>query len=90
MKNNRHELIFSATLSVGLVLPNTAFAYIGPGAGLSFLGVILSLIAAFILAIVGFVWYPVRRILRRKHRLQEPNVAPTEQERNTVSQSIGD
>ena len=45
--------------------PSFAFAYVGPGAGLSALGSLLSLLAAAGLAIVGFVWYPIRRLLRR-------------------------
>jgi len=53
-------------LALGLLLvPLPAFAYIGPGAGLSAIGSLLSLIAAAFLAVVGFVWYPVRRLLRR-------------------------
>ena len=46
-------------------LPGAAEAYIGPGAGLSAIGSLLALIGAVLLAIVGFVWYPVRRLLRR-------------------------
>jgi hypothetical protein len=46
-------------------LPGVAEAYIGPGAGLSAIGSLLALIGAVLLAIVGFVWYPVRRLLRR-------------------------
>jgi len=42
-----------------------AYAYIGPGAGLTAIGTVIALIAAFFLAIVGFVWYPVKRLLRK-------------------------
>lgn len=79
MHNNRHNLVFAATMLAGLLLPGTAFAYIGPGAGLTALGTILSLIAALLLAIVGFVWYPVRRLMRRKRRSEEPSTQPTQQ-----------
>jgi len=48
-----------------IFLPDIAEAYVGPGAGLSALGSLLSLLAAIGLGIVGFVWYPVRRLLRR-------------------------
>ena len=48
------------------VLPGEALAYIGPGAGLSALGALLALIGVVFLAIVGFIWYPVKRILRRR------------------------
>jgi hypothetical protein len=56
-------LILVATMAV--LSPSFAFAYVGPGAGLSALGSLVSLLAAAGLAIVGFVWYPIRRLLRR-------------------------
>lgn len=43
-----------------------ASAYIGPGAGLSALGSLLALLAAILLGIIGFVWYPIKRLLTRK------------------------
>jgi hypothetical protein len=48
------------------VLSMPAQAYMGPGAGLSAIGSFLSLIAAFFFALVGFIWYPVRRLLRKR------------------------
>ena len=53
-----------ATLFVGIVLSNPALAYIGPGAVLSAIGTFVAVIGAFLLLIVGFVWYPVKRLLR--------------------------
>jgi hypothetical protein len=49
-------------------IPSAAFAYVGPGAGLSALGWLFALGGAIGLAIVGFVWYPIRRVLRRASR----------------------
>ena len=43
-----------------------AQAYIGPGAGLTAIGAVLALVAALLLALVGFVWYPVKRLLRAR------------------------
>ena len=48
-----------------LLTPATAGAYIGPGAGLSALGSLLALIGALLLLIVGFIWYPVKRLMRK-------------------------
>lgn len=45
--------------------PFPAMAYIGPGAGLTAIGSFLALVAGILLAIVGFVWYPIRRLRRR-------------------------
>lgn len=44
--------------------PLAAHAYIGPGAGLSAIGTLIALIGAVLLAIVGFLWYPIKRLLR--------------------------
>lgn len=56
----------------GAVFCATAFptsiaeAYVGPGAGLSAIGIVFALIATVALAIVGFVWYPVKRLLKKR------------------------
>ncbi|RNF33239.1 hypothetical protein A7A09_017555 [Paracoccus methylarcula] len=42
-----------------------ALAYVGPGAGLTALGTMIAVIAVVLLAVVGFVWYPLKRLLRR-------------------------
>ena len=48
------------------LFPSLALAYIGPGAGLSVVGSALALLGAILLAIFGFVFYPIRRLLRRR------------------------
>jgi len=47
-------------------VPGAALAYIGPGAGLSAIGTLLALVAAVLLAIVGFIWYPIKRLLKKR------------------------
>ena len=64
-----HKPEISLPLFAGLwavFMPGAALAYVGPGAGLSVLGALFALLAAVALAIVGFVWYPVKRLLRRR------------------------
>jgi hypothetical protein len=60
----------------GAVLAAPAHAYLGPGAGLSAIGTVLALIGAVLLGIVGFVWYPVKRLLRSR-QAGAPRNAPT-------------
>lgn len=50
-------------------------AYLGPGAAVSTIGTLLALVAAIIIAFIGFFWYPVKRILGRK-KVQEPEAVP--------------
>ncbi len=54
------------TFVFGLIaLPTSVFAYIGPGTGISAIGSFLALIAAICAAILGFIWYPLKRILKK-------------------------
>ena len=53
------------------LLPEPTLAYIGPGAGISIVGSIVGVLATIFFAIVGFIWYPIRRLLKkRKAKLQ--------------------
>lgn len=51
---------------VAILLPVPAMAYIGPGAGISAIGSLLALLGAIVLAVFGLVWYPVKRLIRRR------------------------
>jgi hypothetical protein len=44
---------------------DAALAYVGPGLGLGVIGSVFGVIAAILLAIIGVVWYPLKRLLRR-------------------------
>ncbi len=50
------------------LMPSAAHAYVGPGAGISAIGSLLALIAAVLLSIVGFVWYPAKRIMKNRRK----------------------
>ena len=55
-----------ALASVSLAgFAGAAESYIGPGAGLTAIGTVLALIGAVILALFGFLWYPIKRLLAR-------------------------
>lgn len=52
---------------------NPAFAYVGPGAGLSALGSILAFLGVIALIILGFVWYPMKRMVGRYRGQPDPD-----------------
>lgn len=54
-------------------LPVPAMAYVGPGAGLSAIGTLIAVIGAVLLAIVGFVWYPIKRLLKARKAPDAPD-----------------
>ena len=45
-------------------VPSFAEAYVGPGAGLSAIGTVLAFVGVVVLLVLGFVWYPVKRLLK--------------------------
>lgn len=47
-------------------------AYIGPGTGLSAIGAVLAVIAGVAVTIFGFFWYPIKRLLGKGKKNQEP------------------
>jgi hypothetical protein len=71
-------LPIARTLAAALALSlaaSPAFAYIGPGAGLGAFGTVIAVIGAFLLLIVGFIWYPVKRLIRGIRSKSQPPAA---------------
>jgi hypothetical protein len=57
--------VYGVTLVAALALiPTFAMAYVGPGLGLGAIASAFSLIGAVFLGILGFLWYPVKRLLK--------------------------
>ena len=53
-------------LAALLLAPLPALAYIGPGAGISFFGSILGILATIFVAIGAILLWPVRRMMKRR------------------------
>ena len=51
---------------VVILIPLPAMAYVGPGTGIAALGAFLAIVAGVIAAIFGFLWYPIKRLLRKR------------------------
>ena len=51
--------------------PSVAQAYVGPGAGLSAIGTVIAVVGAVLLAIVGFLWYPIKRLFKQRLKGKE-------------------
>jgi hypothetical protein len=62
---------------VGILMPSSAEAYIGPGAGVTAIGTVVAFVSAILFAIVGFVWYPIKRLLRAVRRKRDIAKAET-------------
>lgn len=64
-----------AILILGIVTLLTAtpvHAYVGPGLGLGAIGAFFGAIAAGLLMILGFFWYPIKRLLGKRNQKTQP------------------
>jgi O-antigen ligase len=64
-------------LSLVLVLtPDAASAYGGPGSVLSGIGTVLAVIAAVVASLFGFIWFPLKRLVRSLRGNDEDSTSP--------------
>ncbi|QZH75827.1 MAG: hypothetical protein JY451_04350 [Erythrobacter sp.] len=62
------KLITVPAVAAAMLLAVTAtpaHAYMGAGAGLSAIGSMLSFLGVMLLMVVGFVWFPLKRAIKR-------------------------
>ncbi|MGH8602182.1 MAG: hypothetical protein ACREXR_05215 [Gammaproteobacteria bacterium] len=71
--------LFLYSLLVSLVTAEPALAYVGPGAGLTVIGSILAFLGLIFLAIFGFLWYPIKRLITKRKQSASVGIAPREQ-----------
>ncbi|MEO1018986.1 MAG: hypothetical protein AAFY56_15025 [Pseudomonadota bacterium] len=64
-----------------LLVALPAEAYIGPGAGLGTIAVVLGVIASVFMALIAILWYPVKRLVRK--RKPKPASATLPRDRET-------
>jgi hypothetical protein len=60
------KILFPAVLAALLLSlhPTAALAYIGPGVGAGAIAAVLGVIGSIFLAIVGVLYYPIKRLLK--------------------------
>lgn len=60
-------LLFIASAAIFFTLSaQPALAYVGPGAGLTAIGSFIALVLALVVAVFGFLWYPIKRMLKKR------------------------
>ncbi|MGB0135575.1 hypothetical protein [Dokdonella sp.] len=60
-----------------IAFSGSAFAYIGPGAGVSFLGSIWAVLIGIVLAVAAVLIWPIRYMIRRMRRRVDNAKDPT-------------
>lgn len=56
-----------------LLIPETAYAYGGPGSVISGIGAFFAAVGAVIAAIFGFLWFPIKRLFTSSDKEEEPD-----------------
>lgn len=80
--NTKTKLLLTTLLTLA---PALAHAYVGPGAGLSAIGSAIALILGLLVAILGFVWFPLKRLIKGKQgaTLEDTDTADTSDNNGT-------
>ena len=52
-------------------LNNVSFAYLGPGIGGGAIAATLGIVIAFFAVLFGLVWFPIKRILKKRKENKE-------------------
>ncbi|MDD2719978.1 MAG: hypothetical protein PHH47_01550 [Gallionella sp.] len=65
MRNKTHNLLLCLFSLLFMVYPPVASAYIGPGLGAGAVTVVLGIVSGLLMLVVGVVWYPLKKLIRR-------------------------
>ena len=68
MKNN---IIILATILT--LIPQTSFAYVGPGLAMGTLLMILGVLGSLVLAILAIVYYPIKKLIKKSKSKSKKN-----------------
>ena len=60
------SILCSGIVVLSLIFAQVAHAYIGPGLGLSQIGIALSAVGVLLFFLSTAIWYPFKRMLRRR------------------------
>lgn len=59
-------VLYGGIVALSLTFAQAAHAYIGPGLGLSQIGIALSAVGVLLFFLSTAIWYPFKRMLRRR------------------------
>ena len=61
-----YKLTFSSIIFC--LISTSSFAYLGPGVGGGLIAATIGVIVAIFAALFGLIWFPVKRLLKKKKR----------------------
>ena len=75
MRHGNAKVLLAAIL---ICSAEPALAYIGPGAGITAIGSAVALVVGALAVVAGFIWYPVKRLLRSRPKAKNTqNMTPS-------------
>lgn len=83
MKLKTSSLISLAICVLMLVIfvQQPAMAYVGPGTGIAALGALIAIIVGVIAALFGFLWFPMKRLMKKRKEAASKGVKQREEEK---------
>ena len=79
-----------AFITIGLCGASVAQAYIGPGVGAGTVAIVLGVLGSFLLAIVGIVWFPIKRWRQKRKDSQERETIKNQEQQRTEAGDVVD
>ena len=76
MQPNGWALVLTLALAALVTGAGTAQAYVGPGLGAGAVGAVVGVVGAILLALFSIVYYPIKRVLRRRKSTPAPVETP--------------
>ena len=64
-----YKLIFSSIIFC--LISTSSFAYLGPGVGGGVIAATIGVVLAIIAALFGLIWFPVKRLLKKRKEKKE-------------------
>ncbi len=62
---NMQLIVTLLFVSIILISPVSAVAYVGPGLGAGTIGVVLGILGSIVIALFAVLWYPFKRLLKK-------------------------
>ncbi len=62
------KFLLLLTVTLVLTISSPAHAYLGPGMAAGAVAIVLGIIASFFLALFAVLWYPIKRMFKRRKK----------------------
>lgn len=70
-KQLRSPLFYAIFIIVIALVSKNAYAYVGPGAGITMLGALWAVVISILLAVIAILFWPVRFLIRKMRAKKE-------------------